>query len=383
MTSETSHPNPGGPDFEPVVRILTVVGARPQFIKAAAFSRAVAEWTEGGERPRVVERILHTGQHYDPEMSEVFFGEMGIPAPEVNLEVGSGSHGQTTACMLEGIEAELIANRPDWVLVYGDTNSTLAAALAACKLHIPVAHVEAGLRSFNMRMPEEVNRILTDRVSSLLFCPTHAAVEHLAREGVTAGVSHTGDIMADCARVFGELARKVSTVLDTHGLEEKGYVLSTVHRAENTDDPERLQGIFQALRKVAETTTVVLPLHPRTRSYLVRLGLDDMTRGIELIEPVGFLDMVRLEQGAQLILTDSGGVQKEAYFHRVPCVTLRDETEWVETVEAGWNQIVGADPEKILAACARAGSGEDIPEYGDGHAAELMLRTLVEATEAI
>ncbi len=311
------------------LKILAVVGARPQFVKAAMVSRAVLRHNERGGSPAVVEELVHTGQHYDHAMSQVFFDEMGIPPPSVNLAVGSGSHGQTTGRMLEGIEREIEARLPDWVLVYGDTNSTLAAALAAAKLHVPVAHVEAGLRSFNRRMPEEVNRVLTDHVAELLFCPTRAAVENLAREGIARGVHHVGDVMYDAALAFGEMARRRSRILEELGLTPKQYHLATVHRAENTDDRARLSGILEGLGELARETPVVLPLHPRTRKRIGESGLESVTGSIRLIEPVPFLDMVRLEQEAKVILTDSGGVQKEAYFHGVPCVTLRDETEWV------------------------------------------------------
>jgi len=356
------------------MKILTIVGARPQFIKAAMVSRAVLKHNAAHPASPIVEEILHTGQHYDDSMSRVFFEEMKIPQPVVNLNVGSGPHGAMTAKMLEGIEKEIIDRKPDWVLLYGDTNSTLAGALAAAKLQVPVAHVEAGLRSFNWRMPEEINRIVADHVSSLLFCPTHAAVANLTKEGITRGVHHVGDVMYDAALLFGELAGKESAILHDLGLSPGQYLLATVHRAENTDDPARLGSIMSALQKLAETTTVVFPVHPRTRSKLS--DLRSLTSDLCLTPPVSYLDMVKLEKHAKCILTDSGGVQKEAYFHGVPCVTLRDETEWVETVEAGWNQLVGADTGRILAAVDQARQGRPIAEYGNGSSAWGILEVV-------
>ncbi|MBN1866077.1 UDP-N-acetylglucosamine 2-epimerase (non-hydrolyzing) [Candidatus Sumerlaeota bacterium] len=361
------------------MKILTVVGARPQFIKAAMVSRAVARHNAAAlpTAPPVVEEIVHTGQHYDHGMSQAFFDEMEIPGPAVNLGVGSGTHGETTAAMLRGLEAEIVARRPDWVLVYGDTNSTLAGALAAAKLHVPVAHVEAGLRSFNKRMPEEINRLVADHVSTLLFCPTRAAVENLASEGIADGVHAVGDVMYDAALAFGDLARQHSDVLDRLGLAPKGYALATCHRAENTDSGERLAAILDGLGRVAESVPVVLPLHPRTRERIERFGFAKRAERLRTVEPVSFLDMIRLEQEARAILTDSGGVQKEAYFHGVPCVTLRDETEWVETVEAGWNTLAGADADAIAQAARDASPGRPIADYGDGHAADKILSILL------
>jgi UDP-GlcNAc3NAcA epimerase len=356
-------------------KIVTIVGARPQFIKAAAVSREILK------RPGKFEEVMvHTGQHYDPNMSQVFFDELEIPAPKYNLEVSGGSHGAMTGRMLEGIEKILLSEKPDWVLIYGDTNSTLAGALAAAKLHIPVAHVEAGLRSFNMRMPEEINRILADRVSTLLLCPTTVAVENLAREGVTQGVHNVGDVMYDVALYYRERARTNSRILETLGLVEKGFALATCHRAENTDDPVRLEGIVSALAQIAGDMPVVLPLHPRTRKLLQQFGLERHLAALTVVEPLSFLDMVALEQAAKVILTDSGGVQKEAFFYRVPCITMRDETEWVETVELGWNHLVGAEPASILATYAvlAAGSADVSSQpYGDGRAAARILALLM------
>lgn len=359
-----------------MVKILTIVGARPQFIKAAMISRAVVEHNRRGVNPIIVEEIIHTGQHYDANMSDIFFQQMQIPEPAINLSAGTGMHGEMTGRMLSQIEQEIVTRNPDWVLVYGDTNSTLAGALAAAKLHVPVAHVEAGLRSFNKRMPEEINRILTDHVSSLLLCPTHTAVSNLGNEGITQGVHHVGDVMYDAALIFGEIAGRKSAILRDLSLTPGKYHLATVHRAENTDDSSRLQNIIKAFNALEEP--LVLPLHPRTRKILQSISpsLLSFRSSLRIIDPVSFLDMVQLEKHAKCILTDSGGVQKEAYFHGVPCITLREETEWVETVNAGWNQVVGADTEKIIAAVHRARAGLTITEYGQGNSADDILRHL-------
>ena len=362
------------------IRIITIVGARPQFIKAAAVSRAVAAHNRRAGGPRIDERIVHTGQHYDQNMSKVFFDELRIPRPAVNLEVGSGTHGQQTGAMLERIEAVLLDANPDWVLVYGDTNSTLAGAIAAVKLHVPVAHVEAGLRSFNRRMPEEINRVVADCVSALLLCPTATAVRNLAAEGVTRGVHNVGDVMYDSVRFNAKLAERSSDVMARLGLEAGGFYLATVHRAENTDDPARLAGILAAFERIDRP--IVLPLHPRTRKTL-GAGLERIGGTVRVIDPVPYLDMILLERNARMVLTDSGGVQKEAYWFDKPCVTLRDETEWVELVEAGCNRLVGADPEAILAAVAGfEAAGAALPSdrpadlYGEGHSAEKIVSVL-------
>jgi len=369
------------------MKILSVVGARPQFIKAAMVSKAILENDE------IREVILHTGQHYDEMMSQIFFDQMKIPRPKYNLEVGSGTHGHTTGQMLSGIEKIILEERPDWVLVYGDTNSTLAGALAASKLHVPVAHVEAGLRSFNKKMPEEINRILTDHVSSLLFCPTTTAVENTKNEGIDNGVHHVGDVMYDAALLFGDMAEQQSDILTKQQLLPDFYYLATVHRAENTDDPKRLSGIFEAFNKIAtKECPLILPLHPRTKAALLRnhlaslvdkhnaddAGIATKNRHLRLISPVSFLDMVMLEKHARLILTDSGGIQKEAYFHSIPCVTLREETEWTETVEAGWNHLVGNDTKLI---CERVRSlstdKEMIEEYGKGDSSMTIVNIIL------
>jgi UDP-N-acetylglucosamine 2-epimerase len=343
------------------MHVLSVVGARPQFVKAWVVGRAL--------RRRHRETLLHTGQHYDDTMSRVFFDELAIPEPDVNLGVGSGGHGQQTGAMLAGIESEILTRRPDWVLVYGDTNSTLAGALAAVKLQVPVGHVEAGLRSFNRRMPEELNRVLTDHVSTLLFCPTETAIQNLAREGITAGVDLVGDVMYDAT--VAALDRVGRSVLDRHGLDGRVYVLATVHRAENTDDPGRLEQIVRGLAGLDRP--VLWPVHPRTRTRLGSL------RGGNIImtEPFGYLDMLSAERSASTIVTDSGGVQKEAYILGVPCVTVRDETEWVETVETGWNRLAGADAERIVAlANLPPPTGERPSLFGDGRASERIVALL-------
>ncbi len=350
------------------MKVVSIVGARPQFIKAAPVSRSL--------RQEHIEVFVNTGQHYDDDMSAIFFHELDLPQPDYNLGIGSGSHGWQTGQMLVQIEEVLLIEQPDWVLVYGDTNSTLAGALAAVKLHTPIAHVEAGLRSFNREMPEEHNRVLTDHCSDLLFCPTETAVNWLAQEGITKGVHLVGDVMFDAVLYNIELARKRSILADL-GLQPKGYVLATLHRPYNTDVPQRLRNVLRAFADIGEQ--VVLPVHPRTRKQMTKFGLDEaftcQGSNLRLIEPVGYLDMLMLEHNSKLILTDSGGVQKEAYFLAVPCVTLRPETEWVETVRAGWNLVVDADRESILRAANGHSwpTGAPEPVFGDGHAAEKIV----------
>jgi len=359
------------------LKVVTIVGARPQFIKAAAVSRAMLE------RPGEIREVMvHTGQHHDTNMSQVFFDELQIPAPSYQLSVSGGGHGAMTGRMLVGIEDLLLKERPDWVLVYGDTNSTLAGTLAAVKLHVPVAHVEAGLRSFNLHMPEEINRVLCDRVSTLLLCPTQAAVDNLAREGRVQGVHDVGDVMYDVALHYLDQAREQSRILERLGLTERGYALATCHRAENTDSADRLEAIFAALADIAEQLPVVLPLHPRTRMRLVEHGLEHYLRRLSVVEPLPFLDMVALEQAAKVILTDSGGVQKEAFFYQVPCITLRDETEWVETVELGGNRLVGASHEQIVSAWSHVMQSPGVVQgmpYGNGQASNLVVQALLGA----
>ena len=361
---------------------VTIVGARPQFVKVAAVSRAVASHNQSASpAARIDDCIVHTGQHYDAGMSQVFFDELAIPAPRHNLGIGSASHGEQTGRMLQAIERVLLEEKPDWTVVYGDTNSTLAGALAARKLNLRVAHVEAGLRSFNMRMPEEVNRILTDRISDILFCPTDTAVENLAREGMSRGVAQVGDVMYDASLFSRECARSSSRILDTLQLTPQSYVLATVHRAENTDDPTRLTAVCDGLAQVAERWRVILALHPRTRKFLTDNRIESRLGRVTVIDPVPYFDMIRLEESARAICTDSGGVQKEAFFYRVPCITLRDETEWVETVRSGWNQLVGADARRIQQAVEAerpepAAQADSL--YGDGKAAHKIVRALAQ-----
>lgn len=321
------------------MKIVTIVGARPQFIKCAPVSRAL--------RAEHTEVLVHTGQHYDANMSDVFFTELAIPAPDYHLGIGSGPQGEQTGRMLAAIEKVLLREEPDMVLVYGDTNSTLAGALAAVKLHIPVAHVEAGLRSFDRSMPEEINRVVTDHVSDLLFCPTQTAVDNLAAEGITTGVHLTGDVMVDALLYNTGIAEESSTVLEDLGLVGGEYSVATVHRASNTDTEENLRSIVEAFGEI--DGPIVFPAHPRTVKYLKEYGLyDHLPENIRLTEPLAYLDMLHLMRHARMILTDSGGVQKEAYILKVPCVTLRENTEWVETLVDGWNVLVGADRERIV-----------------------------------
>lgn len=331
------------------MKVVSIVGARPQFIKSAPVSQELRQVAQ--------EILVHTGQHYDDAMSGVFFRDLNLPDPDYHLGVGSGTQAHQTGEMLKKIEEVLLREKPECVLVYGDTNSTLAGALAAAKLHIPVAHVEAGLRSFNRRMPEEINRVMTDHLSALLLCPTETAVRNLDREGVSKGVHLIGDVMYDAFLNGVEIATKSSTILDRLKLRGERFVVATVHRAENTDQFHRLEGIVTALVRLAEAgRTVVFPVHPRTRKQLSTLSFKHSDRFMH-IEPVSFLDMMALQSRADLILTDSGGIQKEAHWLRIPCLTLRDDTEWVETVESGWNRLVGADPQRILQAFHETGPG--------------------------
>ena len=352
------------------MKIATIVGARPQFVKAAAVSRLL--------RQRHEELLIHTGQHYDDNMSAVFFDELGIRPPDYDLGVGGGRHGEQTAAMLVGVENILVDRRPDWVVVYGDTNTTLAGALAAAKLHLKVAHVEAGLRSFNRLMPEELNRIVVDHLSDLLLCPSQTAVDHLGHENIRSGVALVGDVMADALAFAVERASDRSPVLDSLGLADGGYLLATVHRAENTGEGERLPALLAAFRTIDEP--IVFPVHPRTRKAIVAAGLERDAGQVRMIDPVGYLDMVRLIQGTRMILTDSGGLQKEAYWLGKPCITLRDETEWVETVAAGWNVVVGADPGRIVRAVRSFSTPKARPPlYGDGKAAGRVVAALESA----
>ena len=363
------------------MKLVTIIGARPQFIKAAMVSKAIDLNNVEHNNNVISEIIIHTGQHYDYNMSHVFFSQLEIPEPDYHLEVGSGSHGLMTGTMLIKIEEVLQKEQPNWVVVYGDTNSTLAGALAAAKLHIPVAHVEAGLRSFNKQMPEEVNRILADHVSHLLFAPTDTALSNLAAESIVAGVTKSGDVMLDAFLFHQTIAANNSCILSDLGIEQGTYCLATVHRAENTDDQRRLTGIFRALDAIGrKNCKVILPLHPRTRKALAYSGIDlKNLSGVRFIEPVSYLDMVQLEAHANVILTDSGGIQKEAYFAGVPCITLRGETEWLETVKNGVNILAGAETNTILEMYGKALKVDVKLKdgiYGDGHAAEKIVKQL-------
>ena len=372
------------------MKIATIIGARPQFIKAAAVSRAIAKHNNLTHNPLpitcckapithypspITEIIIHTGQHYDDEMSAIFFRELEIPKPKYNLNIGSGTHGTQTGKMLSGIEDVLLKEKPDWVLIYGDTNSTLAGAVSAAKLHIPIAHVEAGLRSFNRLMPEEINRVVADHISHLLLCPSQVAVNNLSAEGISKGVKIVGDVMADALQFAARHIQTKADIKKKLQLQNQTYLLATIHRAENTDNKERLQNIISALNALEDT--IILPIHPRTRKILHDMNLT-LKPHVRIIDPVGYFDMIALEYSARMILTDSGGIQKEAYWLKVPCVTLRDETEWLETVENGWNILTGANSAKIIKAVKTFKSPAKHPQlYGNGKAAEKCLKTLL------
>jgi UDP-GlcNAc3NAcA epimerase len=361
------------------MKMVTIIGARPQFIKAATVSRVIRTQSE------IEEVIVHTGQHYDANMSEIFFTELEIPEPHYNLGIGGQLHGQMTGRQLEAIEEVLIKEKAELVLVYGDTNSTLAGALAAAKLNIPVVHVEAGLRSFNKNMPEEVNRILTDHLAELLFAPTQAAVDNLAEEGLKdQKVSVSGDVMYDAALFYGEKAEAKKALLDKIAVQHESYILVTVHRAENTDDASRLKWIVDQLIKISAYIQVVLPLHPRTRKALIELGLiDSVLKSMIVIEPVGYLEMVLLEKHAKCIVTDSGGVQKEAYFHNRPCITLRNETEWIELIMSGSNRLCEFSGDNLLqmVITEQAKIKTDPTLYGTGNAAEKIVDEIIRHTQ--
>jgi UDP-N-acetylglucosamine 2-epimerase len=350
------------------MKIVSIVGARPQFIKSAPVSKAIA-------KTGFQEYLVHTGQHYEYGMSQIFFEEMGIQEPNINLNVGSGTHAQQTSKMLVGIEQVLLSHKPDIVLVYGDTNSTLAGALVAAKLQIKLAHIESGLRSYNRQMPEEHNRVLTDHCSDLLFCPTQTAVNNLAHEGIQQGVYLVGDTMYDAILQFSNIAVQRSLILGKIKLKPKEYLLATIHRPYNTDNPNILRSILSAFGQVDET--VIFPIHPRTLNALKTANIT-IPSNVKVIEPIGYLDMLMLEQNARIILTDSGGIQKEAYFFKIPCLILRPETEWVESTESGWNKLVGTDAINIVTALkthtSRKLSHPDF--YGDGHASEKIVNLL-------
>lgn len=372
-------------------KILSVIGARPQFVKAASVSRAISE------SQTLSEIIIHTGQHFDKDMSEVFFTEMGIPEPALNMGISGGSHGSMTGRMIIELEKIILDKKPDCVLIYGDTNSTLAGALAAAKLQIPVAHVEAGLRSYNRSMPEEINRIMADRISSLLFVPSEKAAENLRAEGIgsdlpdvtqghgafaeKAEIIVTGDVMADTIRLFRDKASRESSIYDRIGIKPCKYFAATVHRPENTDNPENLKSIFSAFKMLAETAPVVIPVHPRTKKVINDLSIE-IPEGIIAVNPLSYLEMLALMGNAICILTDSGGMQKEALILGKPCITMRTETEWIETVESGWNIVTGVNPERIMAAYQsfknKLAGNEKPPVnlYGDGHASEKIVRAL-------
>jgi UDP-GlcNAc3NAcA epimerase len=392
------------------MKIAAIVGARPQFIKAWAVTRAIGSANRGKRHVREV--LVHTGQHYDYLMDRIFFEELNLPKPDYHLGVGSGSHGKQTGLMLERIEAVLAKETPDLVMVYGDTNSTLSGALAAAKLSIPVAHVEAGLRSYNTKMPEEINRLLTDHLSTVLFCPTRQAVLNLLKEGIRSGgrkvIKNVGDVMYDSILYYSKIAGGKSTILKDLGLYTQSalrhaprrvhgspephmvqgafqmspYYLATLHRAENTDNPKRLKSILRALNEISKNTPVVLPLHPRTRKMIKNFHLESVCERMTVIQPVSYLDMLVLEGNAKTILTDSGGVQKEAYWLGVPCLTLREETEWMETLQYGWNRLVGAEPNRVVGEVAKAGRKAPARKrkkiFGDGKAGEKIVRVLIE-----
>ncbi len=355
-----------------MIKIATILGARPQFIKAAPVSRAFLN-------ADIKETVIHTGQHYDDKMSDVFFREMNIPAPTINLAVGSGSHGKQTGLMLIKIEEILLKESPDIVLVYGDTNSTLAGALAACKLRIPIAHIEAGLRSFNRDMPEEHNRILTDHCADILFCPTSAAIKNLAREGIEQGTHLVGDTMYDAVLAYAKISDRRSEIISNLGLAPKEYLLATLHRPYNTDDSVCLKRILKAFCKIEKP--VVFPVHPRTRKKINELDgrfiANLLNTNLKIIEPIGYLDMLMLEKNAKMILTDSGGMQKEAYFFGVPCITIRPETEWTETVNSGWNRLFDPEKNNIVDILLDHNRPKEHPSlFGDGLAARRIPEIL-------
>lgn len=362
--------------------MISIIGARPQFIKAAALCRELSN--DERQYPGIEHILVHTGQHYDDNMSNVFFRELEIPNPTYNLGIGSLSHGAQTGQILEAVEEVLVKEKPDWVIVYGDTNSTLAGTLAAVKLHLRVAHIEAGLRSYNRNMPEEINRLISDHISTIRFCPTVTAIDNLHKEGIFEGVELVGDVMFDCALYYSEKAKSIEKeVLDEYRIYPKHYYLATIHRAENTDFPNRLANIIHALNESSSAECpIVLPLHPRTHAKLQSLNVS-FSEHVHLLEPVSFLKMVILEKNANIILTDSGGVQKEAYFYKVPCITMRDETEWVELVEAGVNILSGADIENITKS-VQYYNNHDIKTrftddlYGNGKTSSNILQKLLD-----
>jgi UDP-GlcNAc3NAcA epimerase len=362
------------------MKIITIIGARPQFIKASAISREIRKYNKKTNK-KIEEVIIHTGQHFDNNMSEVFFTELNIPQPDFNLKISNLDHGAMTGRMLEEVEKVLQEQQPDWVIVYGDTNSTLAGVLAASKLHIPIAHIEAGLRSFNKKMPEEINRIIADHTSSLLFSPTSDALKNLKNEGISKNVYNVGDVMHDVTLYYKGKAN-MEIALNKWKVTKFNYVLCTIHRAENTDSAECISSILDALCEISKKNTVLLPIHPRTKKIMQNLNNKEWAKNITILEPLSYLEMLRLEMSAKVIITDSGGIQKEAFFHKIPCITIRNETEWVETVSLGWNQVVGADKELILDAYSKIDSKinnrvYNVFPYGDGKASARILNHLL------
>ena len=364
------------------MKIVTIVGARPQFIKTGAVSRVI----DKSYKNKIEEVIVHTGQHYDNKMSDIFFKELEIPVPKYNLKISDMKHGKMTGRMIESIEEILLSEKPNWVLVYGDTNSTLAASIAAAKLYIPIAHVEAGLRSFNQKMPEEINRIVTDRVSSLLFCPTETAVNNLHNEGVKKGINLVGDVMFDIAIFYKQRAFEKSSILETLNLKKQKFVLATCHRAENTENLKKLIEILSILETLTLQFDVVIPLHPRTLKIIKENNLFSYLKKLKVTEPLSFFDFLALEQSAKFIITDSGGIQKEAFFYRTPCITLRNETEWTETIDLKANILVGTEIKKVLEIISKFEKGNwkpnfDAKPYGDGIAAKKILEIISSQSE--
>ena len=360
------------------MKIVSIVGARPQFIKASAICRSIKEFNRDS-KDKIKEVIVHTGQHFDSNMSDIFFEELNIPLPNYNLEISGGTHAEMTSRMMVSIEKVLLKEKPAYMLIYGDTNSTLAAALVAAKIHIPIVHIESGLRSFNRRMPEEINRIIADRVSTINFCPTDQALENLKNEGLGKNAFVVGDVMYDVSQYYKKIGKNKSSIIEKLNLQNKDFALATCHRTENTDHPERLEEILKAFTEINKKMPVFFCIHPRTRKLISKFNLTSYLNNFSIIEPLSFIDMVALEQEASLILTDSGGVQKEAFFYRTPCITMRDETEWVETVELGWNQVVGANMDKILKAFKNKDIHKNIRQsepYGDGLSAQKIIQII-------
>ena len=362
------------------MKIVSIVGARPQFIKASAICRSIKEFNKEPKN-NIKEVIVHTGQHFYSNMSDIFFKELNIPQPNYNLEISGGSHAEMTSRMMVSIEKVLLKEKPAYVIIYGDTNSTLAAALVAAKIQIPVVHIEAGLRSFNRKMPEEINRIIADRISAINFCPTNEALKNLKNDGLEKNAFVVGDVMYDVSKHFKKIGKTKSSIIEKLNLQNKDFALATCHRAENTDHPERLREILKAFTEINKKMPLFFCIHPRTKKFISKFNLTSYLNNFSVIEPLSFIDMVMLEQAASLILTDSGGVQKEAFFYKTPCITLRDETEWVETVELGWNQVSGANMDEILNAFNNTDIHKNIKQYepyGDGFSANKIIQIINE-----